>query len=96
MSLTREEVLHIARLTRVGLSEEDVARLQQQLSNILEHFQVLQEVDTEGVPPTGHSVALESVMREDSPAESYSVVDVMANSPAREGGFFRVRQVLEE
>ena len=53
MGLTRQEVEHIALLCRLGLSEEDVERMREQMSNILENFQVLQDVDTSGVPPTG-------------------------------------------
>ena len=52
MAITREEVRHVAMLFRMSLSEEEIARLQQQLSQIIDYFQVLQQVDTEGVPPT--------------------------------------------
>ncbi len=63
MSLTREQVLHIARLARVGVTEEDVARLQEQLSEILEHFEALRALDTEGVPPTSHPHRAISIRR---------------------------------
>ena len=96
MSLTREEVLHIARLARVGLSEEDVARLQEQLSEILEHFEALRELDTEGVEPTSHPLPLESVMRPDETEPSLPAEDVLANAPLAEEDAFRVRAVLEE
>ena len=95
MGLSREEVLHIARLARIGLSEEDVAKFQEQLSEILDHFQVLQQLDTEDVPPTSHPLALESVMREDEVAPSLAKEDVLANAPVVEGDAFRVRAVLE-
>ena len=95
MGLTREEVLHIARLARIGLSEEDVAMFQEQLSEILEHFQALQQLDTEGVPPTSHPLALESVMRSDEVAPSLPKEDVLANAPLADDGAFRVRAVLE-
>jgi aspartyl-tRNA(Asn)/glutamyl-tRNA(Gln) amidotransferase subunit C len=95
MKLSREEVLHIARLARVALTEAEVTRMCEQLSNLLEHFEVLQKVDTEGVPPTAQSVALQSVMREDAVAPSLPVEDVLANAPRREGDCFRVRAVLE-
>lgn len=96
MPLTREEVIHIATLCRLGLSEEEIALFQQQLSNILEQFEVLKEVDTENVEPTGHSVALHSVMREDEPRPCYDKEDILANAPLREGDFFRVKAVLED
>ena len=95
MSLTSEEIRHIALLARVGLTPEELERYRAQLENILENFQVLQDVDTEGVPPTGHSVALENVLRDDEPAPSFDKEDMLANAPRREEDYFRVRAVLE-
>ena len=95
MSLTREEVLHIAQLAHLGLSEDDVPKFQEQLSEILDHFEALRALDTEGVPPTSHPLSLESVMREDEVAPSLPVEDVLANAPNSEDGLFRVRAVLE-
>jgi len=88
-------VLHIARLARVALTEEEITRMSEQLSNLLEHFQVLQEVDTTDVPPTAQSVELRSVMREDEVKPSLPPENVLANAPQREGDYFRVRAVLE-
>ncbi|MCH7838211.1 MAG: Asp-tRNA(Asn)/Glu-tRNA(Gln) amidotransferase subunit GatC [Chloroflexi bacterium] len=96
MSLTREQVLHIARLARVGVTEEDVARLQEQLSVILEHFEALRALDTEGVPPTSHPLPLESVMRADEIRPSLSTEDVLANAPLTQEDTFRVRAILDE
>jgi len=95
MALTREEVLHIAHLARVALSDEDVAKFQEQLSDILAHFEMLQAVDTEGVEPTSHPLPLESVMRDDEVRPSLPREDVLANAPLAEDGLFRVRAVLE-
>jgi len=95
MKLTREEVLHIARLARIALTEEEITRLSGQLSSLLENFQVLQEVNTDNVPPTAQSVELRSVMREDIVQPSLSPEDVLANAPRREDEYFRVRAVLE-
>jgi aspartyl-tRNA(Asn)/glutamyl-tRNA(Gln) amidotransferase subunit C len=95
MKLSREEVLHITRLARVALTEAEITRLSEQLSNLLEHFEVLQQVDTEGVPPTAQSVELRSVMREDVVTPSLPAEDVLANAPRRDGDSFRVRAVLE-
>ena len=95
MSLTREEVLHIAGLARIGLSEGDVAKFQEQLSEIFDHFQELQGLNTEGVPPTSHPLPLESVMRADQAAPSLAQEEVLANAPLAEEGAFRVRAVLE-
>jgi aspartyl-tRNA(Asn)/glutamyl-tRNA(Gln) amidotransferase subunit C len=95
LGLTREQVLHIARLARVGMSEEEVPKFQEQLSEILEHFDELQQLDTESVPPTSHTLDLENVTSSDSERDSFPQEDVLANAPLREEGFFRVRAVLE-
>jgi aspartyl-tRNA(Asn)/glutamyl-tRNA(Gln) amidotransferase subunit C len=95
MAITREEVQHVAMLFRMSLSDEEIAKFQQQLSQIIDYFQVLQQIDTEGVPPTSHPVSLENVMRSDEPQPSYPPEDILANAPQSEGGFFRVRAVLE-
>ena len=95
MKLSREEVLHIARLARVALTEEEITRFSEQLSNLLENFEILQQVDTTDVPPTAQSVALQSIMREDEVAPSLPAEDILANAPRRESDCFRVRAVLE-
>lgn len=95
MKLSREEVLHISRLARLGLSEEEVDRLSRQLSQILESFEVLQEVDTEGVPPTAQPNMLCNVLKEDKTKPSLPQDEVLANAPQKDGEFFRVRPVLE-
>jgi len=95
MKLSREEVLHIARLARMALTEDEITRLSDQLSNLLEHFQVLQQVSTDNIPPMAQPVDLQSVMREDAVAPSLTPDDVLANAPRREGDCFRVRAVLE-
>ena len=95
MKLSREEVLHMARLARLGLTETEVNRLGEQLSNILENFEILQQVDTSGVPPTAQSIALQNVMRTDEVAPSLPSTEILANAPRKEGDCFRVRAVLE-
>ena len=96
MKLSRDEVLHIARLARVGVTEEDLDRLAEQLSNILENFDILRGVDTTDVPPTAQSIDLHNVMRTDDIAPSLPPDNVLANAHRREGEFFRVNAVLEE
>lgn len=95
MSLTPEEVLHIARLARIALTPADVDRFAAQLSGILDHFAALAAVDTEGLEPTAHPLPLSNVMRADVVTASLTQGDVMANAPESEEGFFRVRAVLE-
>ena len=96
MKISREEVLHIALLARLGLTEEEVDKLSEQLSNILENFEILQQVDTTDVPPTTQSIALQNVVSDDSTAPSLPSSEVLANAPQKEGDLFRVRAVLEE
>lgn len=96
MKLTHEEVHYIALLARVGLTEAEVEKMSEQLSNILENFEILQQVDTTDVPPTAQSIALKNVMREDEVAPSLSPNEVLANAPQKEDNFFRVRAILEQ
>jgi aspartyl-tRNA(Asn)/glutamyl-tRNA(Gln) amidotransferase subunit C len=95
MSLTREEVEHVARLAHVALSDEEIVRFQSQLSQILDYFEVLRGVDTENVPPTSQSLPLENVMRPDETLPPLDHESVLANAPLRSGGYFRVRKILE-
>ena len=95
MKISREEVLHIARLARVALTEEEIELYSGQLSKLLDHFEVLQQVDTTGVPPTAQSIDLRGVMREDAVRPSLPADDVLANAPHREEDSFRVKPVLE-
>jgi len=95
MRLSTEEVRHIALLARVGMTDDEVELMRDQLSNILGHFDSLQELDTDGVEPTGHAADVETVMRKDRVAESIDRDDALSNVPRREGDFVRVRAVLE-
>ena len=96
MSLERSQVEHIASLARIGLTDEEVQMFGEQLSQILEQFEVLDELNTTGVTPTGHAGGLQTVMREDLAEDSLESEDVLKNAPHREGEFFRVNSVLEE
>ena len=95
MKLSREEVLHIALLARLGLTGAEVDKFGEQLSNILENFEVLQQVDTSNVLPTAQSVALQNVVSSDEIAPSLPPSEILANAPHKEGDLFRVRAVLE-
>ena len=96
MPLERAQVEQIALLARIGLTDEEVELFRDQLSQILDQFQVLSELDTTDVPPTGHAVDLRDVMREDEDEASLAQDDVLRNAPRQEGEFFRVKAVLEE
>jgi aspartyl-tRNA(Asn)/glutamyl-tRNA(Gln) amidotransferase subunit C len=96
MALSRQEVLHVARLARIGVTEDDVEKFQQQLGDILDHFQILQAIDTTDVAPTTHTLQLESVMGADEPRPSLQPGEVLQNAPLKHEGYLRVRAVLEE
>ena len=95
MKLSREEVLHIALLARLGLDDTELDKFREQLSNILENFEVLQQVDTTDIPPTAQSIALQNIVSDDEVASSLPPSQVLANAPQKEGDFFRVKAVLE-
>jgi aspartyl-tRNA(Asn)/glutamyl-tRNA(Gln) amidotransferase subunit C len=95
MKLSREEVQHIALLARLGLSEAEIEKFRLQLSDILENFEILKQVDTADLPPTAQSIALQNVLRPDEAKPSYPVEDILANAPQRDNNCFKIRPVLE-
>ena len=95
-SISRDDVLHVARLARLHLSDEEVDRLQAQLSNILEAIETLSDVDTSHVGPTASVIRLENVMRDDEPRPPMAREAALANAPLRDDPFLRVPTVLEE
>ena len=95
-SISRDDVLHVARLARLHLSDEEVDRLQAQLSNILEAIETLRDVDTSHVGPTASVIRLENVMRDDEPRPPMAREAALANAPLRDDPFLRVPTVLEE
>lgn len=95
MKLSKEQVLHIARLAKLGLTEDEVEKMSEQLSNILENFEILNKVDTNGVPPTAQPNALTNVLKDDIVKPSMSQDDVLTNAPQRDGDYFKVKVVLE-
>ena len=94
MSLTLQEVEHIANLARLDLTDDEKARYREQLSAILDYFAQLRELDTAAIPPTS-SVALHSVLRDDEPRPGLSQEELLRNAPQTEAGQFRVPPVLE-
>jgi aspartyl-tRNA(Asn)/glutamyl-tRNA(Gln) amidotransferase subunit C len=94
MKLTPNEVRHVAALARLGLSEQEVIRMGDQLSSILEHIAVLERVDTSTVLPTAQVTTLANVMRDDVVAESLPRAAILANAPRQRDGFFEVDAIL--
>jgi aspartyl-tRNA(Asn)/glutamyl-tRNA(Gln) amidotransferase subunit C len=93
--IDRETVIHVARLARLGLSEQDIETFRTQLSSILQNIAILQEADVSGVSPTAHASRLTNIMREDIPQPSYPPEVLLANAPDQEDNCLKVNAVLE-
>jgi len=90
MSISRDEVLHVARLARLALTDEEVERITGELGAILDAVGVVAELDLSDVPPTSHPLDLVNVWDEDEPRPSLELDETFANTPARDGDHFRV------
>jgi aspartyl-tRNA(Asn)/glutamyl-tRNA(Gln) amidotransferase subunit C len=88
--ITREEVLHVARLARLELTDDEVGRFQEQLSDILEAVSKISELDLSDIPPTAHPLEIENAWAEDVPRPCLSLDEVFANAPEREDDHFKV------
>jgi aspartyl-tRNA(Asn)/glutamyl-tRNA(Gln) amidotransferase subunit C len=95
MAISRDEVLHVARLARLALTDDEVDRLTGELGAILDAVGVVAELDLADVPPTSHPLDLMNVWDEDEPRASLALDDVFANAPDRHGDHFRVPPVGE-
>ncbi len=93
MAITREDVLHVARLARLELAGDEVEQMREQLSAILEAVGKVAELDLEGVEPTAHPLDLVNVLAEDEPRPSLPREKALANAPDPEDGFFGVPAV---
>ena len=90
MAISRDEVLHVARLAKLALTDEEIERLTEELGAILDAVGVVAELDLVDVPPTSHPLDLVNVWDEDEPRDSLPLDDVFANAPDRDGDHFRV------
>ncbi len=88
--IEREQVLHVARLARLRLTDDEVERMTGELSTILDHIEKLSEIDLEGVEPTSHVVQLENVLRPDEPRPSLPRETALEQAPDTDGTGFRV------
>ena len=97
--ITRQEVAHVARLARLKLSAKEETAMTSQLAKMLDYFNLLREVDTEGIAPIVHVVEHPNAMREDIPKASLTADEVLANAPASatsESNFFTVPKVVDK
>jgi aspartyl-tRNA(Asn)/glutamyl-tRNA(Gln) amidotransferase subunit C len=95
MSINPATVDYVARLARLALSDEERERFTRQLTDILDHFALLQALDTDRVEPTADVNALANVVRDDVPGSCLQRDEVLAGAPAQEEGFFKVPPIIE-
>jgi aspartyl-tRNA(Asn)/glutamyl-tRNA(Gln) amidotransferase subunit C len=94
--ISRQDVEHVARLSRLALSDAEIEKMREQLAAILAHIDTLRALDTEQVEPTSHAVPMENVMREDEPRPCLPQEAMLANAPDRSTDFFRVPRIIED
>jgi aspartyl-tRNA(Asn)/glutamyl-tRNA(Gln) amidotransferase subunit C len=92
--LSRSDVEHVAFLARLGLSDDELGRLEGQLNHILDQYAILARLDTDEIPPTAQTIELENILRDDVAGPSLPVEAVLGNAPAREGDFIVVPAIL--
>ena len=96
MAITREEVLHVARLARLALTSAEADRMRDQLANILDYIRQLDRLDTKDVVPTSHAVEMGTPFRDDSADPFGEKEEILKNAPDREDDFFRVPRIIED
>ena len=94
--ITMRDVEHVARLSRLALTDQEKERMRRELDGILSYIDKLRALDTANVPPTSHAVPMTNVMREDEPRPSLAQDLMLANAAERSGEFFRVPKIIEE
>ena len=95
-ALTRADVEHVAYLARLGLTEDELARLEGQLNHILDQYATLAELDTDAIPPTAQTIELENILREDVVVPSLPVEAALANALLVRGGYIVSPPLLGE
>ena len=95
-NISRDDVVHVAHLARLALTDDEIDLFTEQLGAVLEHAQDVAALQTEGVPATAHPFPIENVLRADEPAPSLPTDEVLAQAPAAESGRFRVPRILGE
>lgn len=96
MKLSRNEVSHIAELAKLGITEQEIELFGEQLSEILDYFEMLNRLDTEAIPPTAQAVDMRNVTRRDEVRTSMTPEQVLANAPQRQEDYFKVKPILEQ
>lgn len=94
MKISKEEVLHVARLARLELNHAELDTFAEQIARILEYVDTLNQVDTTGVPPTTHAISLTNAFRDDEIHTHLEREQALGNAPAKEAGAFVVPRVV--
>lgn len=94
--IDENQVRHVAKLSRLDLSEEQVAQFSGQLSEVLEYIEKLNELDTDGVEPLAHCLPLHNVFRDDTVKTSLDIDEALANAPQRFDEYFKVPKILDD
>ncbi|PIS31325.1 Asp-tRNA(Asn)/Glu-tRNA(Gln) amidotransferase GatCAB subunit C [Candidatus Saganbacteria bacterium CG08_land_8_20_14_0_20_45_16] len=95
MSVSKKDVEHVAKLARLGLTEEEKELFTTQLSSILDYAKNLNKLDTKNVPPTSHAIPMKNVLREDQVIPCTNTQDIVANGPEIEDNMFKVPRIME-
>jgi len=95
-TLSRADVEHVAHLARLGLTPDELSRLEGQLNHILDQYAILSTVPTDHIAPTAQTIELENILRDDVAGSSLPVDDVLANAPRSDGGYVVVPAILAE
>lgn len=94
--ITREDVLHIAKLAKLKLTDDEITLFQEQLGRILEYFRQIEKLDTENIPPMKHVLDVHTVLRADESRPSVSPEEALKNTPKRRDNYFVVPKVVEK
>ena len=92
--ISLEQVRHVAKLARLALSEQQIAKIAPQLESILEYVAKIERIDVSGVEPMAHVLPLKNVLREDVAEPGLTVEQVLQNAPDRDGAFFKVPKII--
>ena len=95
MKVTIKDVEHVAKLARLGLTEEEKKRFTEQLSNILEYAETINKLDTKNAAPTSHAIPMKNVFRDDKAIPCENTADILANAPEKENNMFAVPKIME-
>jgi aspartyl-tRNA(Asn)/glutamyl-tRNA(Gln) amidotransferase subunit C len=94
--LSRADVEHVAHLARLGLSDDELSRLEGELNHILDQYAILSELPTDDIPPTAQTIELENILRDDVVQPSLPLEDVLRNAAEQDGRFIVVPAIIEE